>query len=110
MNNDSVYVDLAFWLLLVLGIATAIGITAYINNKKANKKLNRRNKKRPVERQAVEDCSLSCSKVKYYQDVIEDLQKEVEYWKEAYQSTQTRCSLMQDTITKLRTIHNEKRK
>lgn len=110
MNTDSVYVDLAFWLMFVFCIAGAIWLTAYINNKKARKQLNRRNKKRPAERQAFDDCSISCEKIKYYQNSIEDLKDEIEYWKTAYQSAEIRCALMQDTITKLRTVQNEKRK
>ena len=110
MNTDSVYVDLAFWLMFVFCIAGAIYLVAYINNKKARKQLNRRNKKRPAERQAFEDCCLKCSKIKQYENVIKDLQNEIEYWKTAYQSAEIRCALMQDTITKLRTVQNEKRK
>lgn len=110
MDKETLYAYLIAWLIFVILIVIAIWLTAYINNRKLKKQLNRRNKKRPVERQAFEDCCLSCSKIKQYENVIKDLQNEIEYWKAIYQSEKIKCSLMQDTITKLRIVQNEKRK
>ena len=72
--------------------------------KKERKRLGRRTKKDKPGRARTTpvECKANCVMAVYYENAIQELQREAEYWERLYKDMEYKCSLMQDTITKLR--------
>lgn len=101
-NNLSVYADGQAWLVLIAGLSIAIGavlISVKAFKRRERKRLSRR---APKQDKPERFCGDDCLLVKKYQENIAELNSEIEYWKQAYKGAENRCSLMQDTIVKLR--------
>lgn len=103
MNNSlSVYADGQAWLVIVATLSIAIGavlISVKTFKRRERKRLSRR---APKQDRPERFCGDDCLLIKQYQESIAELNSEIEYWKQAYKGEENRCSLMQDTITKLR--------
>lgn len=103
MNNSlSVYADGQAWLVIVATLSIAIGavlISVKAFKRRERKRLSRR---APKQDKPERFCGDDCLLVKQYQENIAELNSEIEYWKQAYKGAEHRCSLMQDTISKLR--------
>lgn len=103
MNNSlSVYADGQAWLVLIAGLSIAIGavlISVKAFKRRERKRLSRR---APKQDRPERFCGDDCLLVKQYQENIAELNAEIEYWKQSYKGAEHRCSLMNDTISKLR--------
>lgn len=102
MNNQGVCADGQAWLVLIavlsIVICAVLGSVKVFKNRE-RKRLSRRT---PKPDRSVSFCGDDCLLVKRYQENIEELTAEIEYWNQEYKSAESRCALMQDTIRKLR--------